>query len=124
MPYYESTVITRQEISQADVTKLVESLTETLKELGGKVIKNEYWGLRSLTYRIKKNRKGHYAHLGIDAPVEAIREMERKLQLNEDVIRTLTLKVDAIDKEPSAILQQGSGKDERPSRGRRPSPDR
>lgn len=108
MPLYESTFIARQDISQADVTKLTEGFSDVVKEKGGKVVKNEYWGLRSLAYRINKNRKGHYSFLGIDAPADAIKEMERKMGLSEDIIRTLTIKVDAIDEEPSAILQQQS----------------
>ncbi len=111
MPLYESTLITRQDLSRQDVSKLTDSLTEILEQGGGKVVKNEYWGLRSLAYRIRKNRKGHYAMLAIDAPAAAIKEMERNIRINEDVVRTLTVRVDSIEEGPSVMMQQARSYD-------------
>ncbi len=108
MPLYESTFIARQDIAQSDVEKISADLSSIIEEGKGKVVKTEYWGLRNLAYKINKNRKGHYGFLGIDAPVDAIKEMERKLRLNEDVIRTMTIRVDAIEDDQSAPLQTGS----------------
>ena len=112
MPLYESTFITRQDLSRQDITKLSDSLTAIVEQGGGKVVKNEYWGIRSLAYRIRKNRKGHYTMLAIDAPPAAITEMERNMHINEDIIRTLTVRVEAIDEAPSAMLQQSRGRDD------------
>ncbi len=111
MPLYESTFVTRQDISRADVNKLIDIFTDLVKQHGGKIVKNEYWGLRNLAYRIKKNRKGHYVMLALDASHEAVKELERNMGLHEDVIRHLTVRVDAIEEGPSAMLQKG-GRDE------------
>lgn len=112
MPLYESTFVTRQDVSKADVDRLTEQLSEIVTAQGGKVIKTEYWGLRSLAYKIKKSRKGHYAMLGIDAPADAIKELERNMRINEDIIRTLTVRVEKIDEAPSAMMQSRSGRDD------------
>lgn len=105
MPLYEHTLIARQDISPPQVDALVADVKKLLSEHGGEVVKEEYWGLRNLQYRIKKNRKGHYAHLGVNAPPEAMAEVERQLRIHEDVLRYLTIRVDAIDHEtPSPIL--------------------
>ena len=112
MPLYESTFITRQDLSRQDITKLGESLTAIIEQGGGKVVKNEYWGIRGLAYRIRKNRKGHYNMLAIDAPPAAITEMERNMRINEDIIRTLTVRVEAIEEGPSVMMQQARGRDE------------
>jgi small subunit ribosomal protein S6 len=112
MPLYESTFVTRQDISRADVTKLVDTFTDILKQHGGKVVKHEYWGLRNLAYKIKKNRKGHYVLLAIDAPHEAIKELERNMRIHEDVIRNLTVHVDSIEEGPSAMMQKPGRDDE------------
>lgn len=104
MPYYEHVLITRQDISPQQAEALNEELKHLLEGLGGHVAKIEYWGLRNLLYRIKKNRKGHYSLLAIDAPSAAVKEMERQLSLNEDVLRYLTLKVDQLDLELSPVL--------------------
>lgn len=118
MPLYECTFIARQDISSGDVDKMIETFSEILGEGGGKIVKREYWGVRPLAYRINKNRKGHYAFLGIDASSEALSEMERKMRLNEDIIRNLSIKVDAISDDPTAMMQAGSSTDyRRPSRG-------
>jgi small subunit ribosomal protein S6 len=94
MALYEHVLIARPEISPQQVDTLVEDLTKTIKELGGSTTKTEYWGLRNLTYRVKKNRKGHYSLLAIDAPADAVKEMERQLSINEDVLRYMTIRVE------------------------------
>ena len=111
MPLYESTFVTRQDVSRSDVNKLVETFTDILKQNGGKIVKNEYWGLRNLAYKIKKNRKGHYVMLGIDASHAAIKELERNMHIHEDVIRNLTVHVESIEEGPSAMMQK-SGRDD------------
>ncbi len=115
MPLYESTLIARPDISGQQVEGLSEQFQEIVRDKGGEVAKTEYWGLRSLTYKIKKNRKGHYLHMQIDAPAEAIAEMERNMRINEDVMRYLTIRVDALDPEPSVVM---ASKGSRDSRGR------
>ena len=112
MSFYESTFVMRQDVSRADVNKLVDSFAEIIKTGGGKVVKHEYWGLRNLAYRIQKNRKGHYVMLAIDAPHAAIKELERNMGLHEDVIRHLTVHVDAIEEGPSPMMQKGGRDDE------------
>ncbi len=112
MAFYESTFIARQDLSRADVTRLIETFSTILTENGGKVIKTEYWGLRSLAYKINKNKKGHYAFLGIEAPATAINELNRNLGLNEEVVRTLTVRVDAIEEGQSAILSNRGDRNE------------
>lgn len=112
MPFYESTFIARQDLSRQDITKLTESMSAIVAQGGGKVVKDEYWGLRNLAYKINKSRKGHYIMLSVDAPAPAVKEMERNLRHNEDVIRQLTIRVDAIDDAPSAMMQQQRGRDE------------
>ena len=104
MPYYESVFIARQDITAAQTEALTETFTGVITEGGGQVTKTEPWGLRSLTYRIKKNRKGHYVLLNIDAPAAAVHEMERQMRLHEDVLRYMTLRVDELEEGPSAIL--------------------
>ena len=122
MPLYESVFIARNDITQAQVDAVADQVTTILGEQGGEVKKREYWGLRGLAYRIKKNRKGHYMLLGIDATPAAMQEVERQLGLNEDVLRVLTLRIEAIDEAPSAILsRRGEERDrDRGFRGPRP----
>lgn len=115
MPLYETVLIARNDVSQAQVETLIENVTSLLGEHGGSVRKREFWGLRTLAYRIKKNRKGHYVLLGIEASAEAMREMDRQLGLNEDVLRVLNLRVDEIDDTPSPILSRKG--DDRGDRG-------
>lgn len=112
MPLYESTFITRQDMSKQDVTRLTDQFADIIAKEGGKVVKTEYWGLRNLAYKIKKNRKGHYSMLALDAPASAVKEMERNMRINEEVVRTLTVKVDAISEEPSAILNTRGSREE------------
>ena len=116
MAFYEHVFIARPEISPQQVDTLVEDLTKKIKELGGATTKTEYWGLRNLTYRIKKNRKGHYALINIDAPAPVVHEFERLLRINEDVMRFKTIRVEALDEEPSPILARRDRDERRRSR--------
>ena len=117
MPLYENVFIARQDISPAQAEALADTFTGILKERGGDVTKREYWGLRSLTYRMKKNRKGHYILLNIDAPAPAVHEMERNMRLNEDVLRFLTIRVEELEAGPSMMMQR---REERADRDRGP----
>jgi small subunit ribosomal protein S6 len=112
MPLYESTFITRQDMSRQDITKLCDSFTAIIEQGGGKIVKNEYWGLRNFAYRINKSRKGHYTMLAIDAPPAAIKEMERNIGINEDILRSLTVRVDVLEEGPSAMMQQARSREE------------
>jgi small subunit ribosomal protein S6 len=105
MALYESVFIARQDISSAQTEALTDQFAQIIADNGGAVSKKEYWGLKSLAFRIKKNRKGHYVLLNIDAPAAAVIEMERNMRINEDVIRYLTVKVDALEETPSAMMQ-------------------
>ena len=100
---------------------LTTQFEELVKSLGGTVSKKEYWGLRSLNFRIKKNRKGHYSLLNIDAPSAAVKELERTMSINEDIIRYLTVRVDALEEGPSAVMQRSSEKSDRPGGDRGPT---
>ena len=116
--FYESVYIARPDISAAQVEALTQRLTEIIEAGGGRVTKNEYWGLKNLAYRIKKNRKGHYSLLNIDAPSGAVGEYERNMRLSEDVLRYLTVKVDELDDNPSIMMTRGSRDDRGRGRGR------
>jgi len=125
MPLYECVFIARNDITQQQVEAIADQVAATLAEGGGEVRKREYWGLRGLAYRIKKNRKGHYMLLGLDTPPAALNEAERQLGLNEDVLRMLTVRVEAIDEAPSVVMsKRGGGEDrdrEKSFRGPRPA---
>ena len=123
MAFYEHVVITRQDISPQQAEALNDQLKALVEEQGGSVAKIEYWGLRNLAYRIKKNRKGHYMFFNLDAPPVAVNELERNMRINEDVIRYLTVRVDALEEGPSAVMQARSRGEER-ERGRRGYGDR
>ena len=97
MPYYESVFIARQDVSAPQVETLADTFTEIISGGGGSVTKREYWGLRNLAYRIKKNRKGHYMLLNIDAPSEAVQEMERNMRISEDILRYMTIRVEELE---------------------------
>lgn len=116
MSLYECVVIARQDIAATQVETLTDELTNILTGLGGQVSKREYWGLRNIAYRIKKNRKGHYVLLNVDAPSAAVKEMERQMSINEDVLRFLTIRVDELEEGPSAVMQSKNQRDERPRR--------
>ena len=121
MALYEHIYLARQDVSPQQVEELTNALTEVLVAGGGKVTKNEYWGLKSLSYRIKKNRKAHYSLLNIDAPSAAVAEMERQMRINEDILRFMTVRVDELEEGPSAMLQKRDRDDDRSDRpGGRP----
>ncbi len=125
MPLYECVFIARQDIPAAQADALANQFASVIGENGGKVTKTEYWGLKTLSYRIKKNRKGHYVLLNIDAPPPAVKEMERLMGLHEDVLRQLTLRVEALEEGPSAMMQSRAGRDgPRRERGDRDRGDR
>lgn len=116
MRFYEHTFIARQDLSAQQAQNLAETYAGVVAEQGGEVTKSEYWGLRNLAYRIRKNRKGHYLHLNLNAPAEAIEELERQERLSDDVIRYLTVKVDRLDEKPSILMQVRSTREERSRR--------
>jgi small subunit ribosomal protein S6 len=111
MPFYETVFIARQDLSPAQVEDLTKGFTKIITDGGGKVHKTESWGLKSLSYRIKKNRKGHYVLIETDTPPEALIEMERNLRLNEDILRYLTVREEALSKGPSVQMERGHGED-------------
>ncbi len=120
MAFYESVFIARQDISSAQVEGLADAFAQIIQDNGGKVTKREYWGLRNLSYRIKKNRKGHYVLFNLDAPPAAVNELERNMRINEDVIRYLTVRVEALEEGPSVIMQnRGRGEERERERGGR-----
>ncbi|MCE1237142.1 MAG: 30S ribosomal protein S6 [Hyphomicrobiales bacterium] len=106
MPLYEHVFLARQDVSTQAVDGLIAQYKTIVEGLGGQVTKIENWGLKSLAYRIKKNRKAHYALLNIDAPAAAIAEIERQQRLSEDVLRALTIRVDELEEGPSVMLQK------------------
>ncbi len=106
MPMYESIFIARQDITPAQVETITSQMSELLTTQGATIQKTEQWGLRKLAYRINKNRKGHYVLFNIDGPSAAVQEYERNLKINEDVLRFLTVKVDAFDENPSPVLRK------------------
>jgi small subunit ribosomal protein S6 len=114
MALYENVFIARQDVPATQVETLTNQFAELIAAQGGTVSKKEYWGLRSLAFRIKKNRKGHYTLLNIDAPSAAVKELERTMSINEDIIRYLTVRVDALEEGPSAVMQRSSEKSDRP----------
>ena len=121
MPLYECVLIARNDVTQQQVDAIADNIAGQLETDGGTVKKREYWGLRTLAYRIKKNRKGHYLLLGLDAKPAFMTEMERQLGLNEDMLRFMTIRVDAIEEAPSAILSRKSDDRERGFRGPKPA---
>ena len=113
MALYEHTFIARQDLSNAQAESLIEHFGAVLTDNGGTVVENEYWGLKTIAYKINKNRKCHYAFLKTDAPAPAVAEMERLMRLHEDVMRVLTIKVDAHEEGPSVVIQAKNSRDER-----------
>jgi small subunit ribosomal protein S6 len=112
MAFYELVFIIRQDISSSEVDKIIDDFTRIAKDNKGHVIKTEYWGVRTLAYKIGNNKKGHYVFLGLEAELTTIKEIERKMKLSENIIRFLTIKVDSIDNEPSQILKGRSSENE------------
>jgi small subunit ribosomal protein S6 len=121
MPLYETVLIARNDVTQQQVEGIVDAIATQFEANGDSVKKREYWGLRNLAYRIKKNRKGHYMLLGLDAKPASVKEMERQLGLNEDVLRFMTIRVDAIEEGQSAILSRKADDRERGFRGPKPA---
>ena len=126
MPLYEHVFLARQDLAQAQVDALAETATSIIESNGGKVVKTETWGLRNIAYRIQKNRKAHYVALDFEAPTPVVAELERQTQINEDVIRYMTVRVDEHEQGPSAMMrrnerdrERGRG-DDRGDRGDRP----
>ncbi len=134
MPLYEHVFISRQDLSNTQAEGLIEHFSTVLSDNGGKVVEHEYWGVKTMAYKINKNRKGHYAFLKTDAPSAAVQEMERLMRLHDDVMRILTIKVDVHGEGPSIQMQKrddrergdrpeggfGGERRERPSFGDRP----
>ena len=118
MPLYEHVFIARQDLAQAQVDALAQTATQIIESNGGRVVKTETWGLRSLAYRIAKNRKGHYVMLDFEAPAAVVAELERQTQINEDVIRYMTVRVDEHETGPSAMMRRNE-RSERGDRGDR-----
>ena len=116
MPLYEHVFISRQDLSSAQAESLVEHFSTVLADNNGKVLDSEYWGVKTMAYKINKNRKGHYAFLKTDAPATDVQEMERLMRLHEDVMRVLTIKVDAHEEGPSIQMRKSEEREGR--RGR------
>ena len=116
MPLYEHVMIARQDLSNTQAEGLIEHFGTVLADNDGKLVDSEYWGVKTMAYKINKNRKGHYAFLRSDAPATAVQEMERLMRLRDDVMRVLTIKVDEHKELPSVQMQK---RDERPERGER-----
>jgi len=106
MALYEHIFLARQDVSPQQVEELTQAFTAVITQGGGKVTKSEYWGLKSLSYRIKKNRKAHYTLINIDSPHAAVAEMERQMSINEDILRYMTIRVDELEEGPSAMMQK------------------
>jgi small subunit ribosomal protein S6 len=113
MPLYEHVFLARQDISQAQVDALTKEYTDVITEAGGRIGKSEYWGVKPLAFKIKKNRKAHYTLLNIDASPSAVAEMERRMGLSPDVLRFMTIRVDAHETEPSIQMRKSDRDDRR-----------
>ena len=124
MALYEHVFLARQDLAQAQVDALAEAATKVVTDHGGTVVKTETWGLRSLAYRIAKNRKAHYVMLEIDAPGDVVAELERQTQINEDVIRFMTVKVDAHEEGPTVMMRKSERSERGDRRGGRDRDDR
>ena len=128
MPLYEHVLIARQDLSNTQAEGLVEHFSTVIADHGGSVVGNEYWGLKTMAYKINKNRKGHYAFLRTDAPAAAVQEMERLARLHEDVMRVLSVRVDKHEDGPSAQMQKRDDRErgdrDRSDRGDRGDRDR
>jgi small subunit ribosomal protein S6 len=116
MSLYEHVFISRQDLSVSQAEGLIEHFTKILTENGGNVLVHEYWGLKTMAYKINKNRKGHYVLLRSDSPSNAVHEMERLMRLHEDVMRVMTIKVKSHEDGPSAVMQSKARGEERVAR--------
>ena len=116
MAFYESVFIARQDISSAQAEALAETFAGIIRDNGGQVVKTEHWGLKTLTYKIKKNRKGHYVMFTLDAPPAAVAEMERNMGISEDILRWMTVRVDKAEAGPSAMMQARAERSDRGGR--------
>lgn len=112
MPIYETVFITRQDLGAAQVEQLTKDYSKVLTDMGGKILKTEQWGLRTFAYRINKAKKGHYTLIECDAPAPAVLEMERLMRNSEDIVRYMSIKLEAATTEPSAILVKTSYNEE------------
>jgi small subunit ribosomal protein S6 len=117
MPLYEHVFLARQDVSAQQVEELTAQLTGVIEQLGGKVTKLEQWGVKSLSYRVRKNRKAHFTFMNVDAPAAALNEIERQERLNEDVLRHLTIRVDEHEEGPSAMMRKSDRDRDRDDRG-------
>ncbi|MEO1331317.1 MAG: 30S ribosomal protein S6, partial [Pseudomonadota bacterium] len=113
MPLYEHVFIARQDLSSSQAETLMEEFSGVVAEMGGTMVGQEYWGLRSLAYKINKNRKGHYGFFRLDAPAEALAELERRERFHEDVLRAMSVRVEAHEEGPSAIVTAKNSRDDR-----------
>jgi small subunit ribosomal protein S6 len=116
MPLYEHVYLARQDISAQQVDELTGQFKGVIEQLGGKIAKTEYWGVKSLSYRIRKNRKAHFTLLNVEAPPAALAEIERQERLNEDVLRFITIRVDEHEAGPSAMMRKSDRDRERDER--------
>jgi small subunit ribosomal protein S6 len=117
MPLYEHVFLSRQDVSAQQVEELTAQLKDVIEQMGGKVAKTEQWGVKSLSYRLRKNRKAHYTLFNIDAPAAVLNEIERQERLNEDVLRYITIRVDEHEEGPSAMMRKVDRDREREDRG-------
>jgi small subunit ribosomal protein S6 len=118
MPLYEHVFMARQDVTPQQVEAMIDQYKGVIEQNGGKVEKTEMWGVKSLAFRIKKNRKAHFTLFNVDAPAKAVAEMERQMRINEDILRFMTIRVDALETEPSVMMQKRD-RDERKDRERR-----
>ena len=123
LSYYEHVIIARPDINAQQVEAITQEFTKIVEEGGAKVTRSEYWGLRTLAYKIKKNRKAHYMFLNIDGPHPAVAEMERLEHLNEDILRFMTIRVDELEEGPSIMMQARTDRRPRRDDDRRPRRD-
>lgn len=118
MPLYEHIFLARQDVTSQQVEAMVDTYKDVIQQNGGTVEKTEMWGVKSLAYRIKKNRKAHFTMFNVNAPANAVAEMERQMRINEDILRFMTIRVDELETEPSVMMQKRD-RDERKDRERR-----
>ena len=118
MPLYEHIFMARQDVTPQQVEAMIDQYKGVIEQNGGSIEKTEMWGVKSLAYRIKKNRKAHFTMFNLNAPAPAVAEMERQMRINEDILRFMTIKVEELETEPSVMMQKRD-RDERKDRERR-----